>query len=165
MEGFNWLTGFIFPYINLAIFLVLFIKLFKDPLKTSLSTKKSDFEKALEEANSAKEEAIARQKELSDRLAALDGELDGLRDRAKVQAEEEARRIVDHAKALADNLKREAAKIAETEVENARRQMQQDIIKSVHQQVANRLRSELDGRKHLEVVKRQLGQIPQRVEA
>ncbi len=165
MEGFNWLTGFVFPYVNLAIFLFLFVKLFKDPLKTSFSGKKADFVKALEEANSAKEEAMAKQKELNDRLAALDSELEGMRSRAKAQAEDEARRIVEHASSLADNLKKEAERIAQTEVANARREMREDIIESVRKQVAARLKTELDGAKHLEVVRKQLTQIPQRAEA
>ena len=69
MKDFNWIVGFVFPYINFFIFIFLFLKLFKKPIVDAMANRKTAFEQMAAEATKAKEEAEAKSKELDAKLA------------------------------------------------------------------------------------------------
>lgn len=158
MENFNWITGFVFPYLNLALFLFLAHKFLRPAIATAIFQRQQRFKKALNEANKARDEALGRQKELEEKLATYDEHLNELKEKTIHQAEEEAHAKVQHAEELALHLKEEAAKIAKAEIENARTSMRQQIIDEVKKNVMTKLAADLSLEDHTQILN-------QRVEA
>ncbi len=161
MEGVDILNGVIFPYINLAIFLILAIMMFKRPIKNGLASKRVAYEELVKRAMAAKEEAEARNQELKERLVSLDKEIEEIKLKARIQAEMEAKQLIDSAEHLAEHLKREARRIAETEVASAKAELQRDIIEQVKRQTVEQLKLSLDDARQHQVVQLGLNNLSQ----
>ncbi len=142
MENVNWLTGIVFPYLNLIIFLILAVKFLKGPLLGMISGKKEEYLQMVQVANSAKQEALEKHEALQKKLNDLSAEVDEIRNRATKQAEQEAEKIIANAHALAKHLKTEAKRIAEAEVEMARRELQDEIIAGVQNKVIEKIQQQ-----------------------
>ena len=145
MEHFDWLKGFVFPYINFALFLFLAVKFFKKPIQQALDGRRKDFERLMQEAKSAKDAAEAKNNELKQRLAKLDSEISLMKAKAKEAAETEAKAMLARAQRLSEQLKEEAKRMAEAEVKNARDQLRREIVEEVKGVVTKRLREVSDG--------------------
>lgn len=156
----DWLTGVVFPYINLFIFLVILLKGLKGPLSAAINRRHDEFKQVVEEANQAKAEAEARNKELQTKLANLDRELTEIRENAQRQAQEEAERIVHHAETLANHLKGEAERIARSEIDQARQKLRQEILEQVRGNIVRKLETELDRTNQTDLIRRQLNHLP-----
>ena len=156
MENFNWITGAVIPYANLALFLFLAVKIFKGPLLGALSGRKQEYVDQLREANKAKEEAEAKHKELSDKLSRLNAEVENIKTKAKSQAEQEAQKIVADAERLAAHLSTEAQRIADTEVAKAKATLRDELLKGVREKVVTKISAELDLDKQKSLFKSQL---------
>lgn len=147
MENVHWLTGIVFPYLNLALFLFLAVKFLKKPMLGAIGSKKQEYLELLKEANKAKEEALLKHEALQLQLEKMDSELEEIKEKAKSQAELEAAKIVESAHALAHHLKQEAKRIAEAEVELARKEIQEEIISSVQDKVVEKIKEQLSAEK------------------
>lgn len=157
MEHFDLLNSFIFPYVNLAIFLMLAVYLLKKPLQNALTSKREGYLAIVAKANKAKEEAELRQKELAAQLKQLDSEMSRIRQEVKESAEQEAKAILVSAESLAEHLKKEAHRIAEAEVTAAKEAVRAEILALVRQKTAEELMRTLDeGRQH-QIIKQGLG--------
>jgi len=161
VEGVDILNGVIFPYVNLAIFLVLATMLFKGPIKNGLASKRVAYEDLVKRAMAAKEEAEARNRELKERLVSLDREVDEIKAKARIQAELEAKQLVDSAEHLAEHLKREARRIAEAEIASAKVELQRDIIEQVKRQTVEQLKLSLDDARQHQLVRLGLNDLSQ----
>lgn len=159
MENFDFLNSFLFPYINWIIFLVLAYIMLRKPFLNALAAKRKNYAELLERANVAREEAERRNQELKTRLARLDQEVADIRNKARQQAEEEARALVTSAEQLAEHLKREAKRIADAEVAAARVALQAEILEQVKVQTAEHIQRNLDEQAHHRVIKQGLTQI------
>lgn len=159
MEGFNWLTGFVFPYLNLMLFLFLASRFLKPPVITAIFKRSRDFKQALEKATFERDAALAKQKELQEKLDSYDTHLAEITDNIKAQSDEEAHAMVNHAEQLAAHIKKEAEKIARAEVDRAREQIRKEIVKEAQERVMQKIRSELGQIQHVELIKSQLGAI------
>jgi F-type H+-transporting ATPase subunit b len=160
MEGFNWLLGFVFPYINLALFLFLATKFLKPSLASAVVKRHEQYQSSIKEANLAREAAERAKKELDQKLANLTEEIERIKANAKKQAEDEAQRIVSQAEQLANHLKTEAQRIAQAEVEQAKAVLRNDILHQVHSNIVTKLRTELDGSQQKSIVRNQLKSLP-----
>ncbi|NRA65767.1 MAG: ATP synthase F0 subunit B [Pseudobacteriovorax sp.] len=156
MEDFNIITGVVIPYTNLAIFLILGNKFLKKPIVNAIAARKTDYVKLLEVANQSKAEAEAKHKELSDRLAQLDSEMESIKTNIVDQANKEADKLIEDAKRLASHIKTEASRIASSEVELARKEIQDEIIESVHSEVVNQVTSRVTEASHDSIFEKQL---------
>lgn len=156
MEHFNWLTGFVFPYINFAIFLFLLIKFAKNPAISAFSKRRENFMKLVEEAHKAKKEAEEKNVELKTRLASLEQEVATMRDKAQKEAQNEARQMIEDAQKLAEHIKVEANRIAQTELKKAKDDLQMEIVQSVKNSVLAKIRSELTDSEQSAVVDRRV---------
>ncbi|MCX6129512.1 MAG: ATP synthase F0 subunit B [Proteobacteria bacterium] len=168
MEGVDLLTGVIFPYINLAIFLVLATLMLRGPIKKALFAKREAYLDLVKKAGIAKDEAFKRQHELKDRLSQLDKEIEGLRTQAKIQAEQEAKVLIANAEQLAEHMKREARRIAEAELASAKSELRQEIIKQVRQETIVQLQQSLDASRQHQLVQlsvASLAQVPVEVKS
>ena len=156
MEGVDIFAGVIAPYINLVIFLVLATLMLRGPIRNALAAKRNAYEDLVRKASAAKEEAEKRNLELKDRLVKLDREVEDIRTKARVQAEQEARQVVASAESLAEHLKREARRIAETEIAVAKENLQREIIEQVKIQTVEQLKAALDDTRQHQVVQQSL---------
>ena len=152
MEQFDWIKGFVLPYTNFAIFLLLAFKFFKAPLGNILSAKRTDFEEVLKEANKLKLEAEEQSKQLQVRLDRLDEEVEDIRKKAQVQADSEAKEIVKSAEELAEHIRQEAVRMAEAEIKRARQTLQTEILTEVRKNVEAKIRQDVDESKNKDIV-------------
>ena len=160
MENFDLLNSFIYPYVNLAIFLGLAIYLLKKPLQNALTGKRESYLLLLERANQAKAEAEQKQHELEARLKKLDGELSRIRNEVKVAAELEAKAILVSGEHLAEHLKREARRIADAEISAAKEAIRAEILSQVRQKTAEELARTLDDARQHKIVQQSLTALP-----
>ncbi|RYZ54169.1 MAG: hypothetical protein EOP07_16450 [Proteobacteria bacterium] len=159
MENFDLLNSFIFPYVNLAIFLVLAVLILKKPLQGALTGKREAYLTMLDRANTAKEEAERKQRELEARLKSLDAEMSRIRNEVKEAAEQEAKAILVSAEQLAEHLKREARRIAEAEVTAAKEEIRGEILNLVRQKTAEELARTLDDSRQHKIVQQSLNSL------
>jgi F0F1-type ATP synthase membrane subunit b/b' len=151
-----WL-GIWFPYLNLVVFLALAYKFFRKPAMAAPQKKRAEYEQILGEATRARDEAQAKLDELNRRKARLDQEITELKTVARQAAENEAAKIVADAERLAAHLKVEARRIADAEVMRARATLQKEIVDAVRGSVVDRVKTEMDEKAHLSMVKKQIG--------
>lgn len=129
-HGFD-ITAMLPSFVNFAILVAIFVKLFRKSVSEGLKKRRAEVELALTEAAKLKAEAEAKHKEYSQRLASLDAELAQIkadmiaagkkeRDRIVSDAEQKAARLRDetqflieqYAKQLRNDLTREAVEEA-----------------------------------------------------
>lgn len=152
MEHFDWLKGFIFPYINFALFLFLAVKLFKKPIVGALGARKKLFQDLIEEAAKAKKEAEETNRVLNSRLAGLDAEIKNKIDQARELANAEARLIVAKAEELAQRITLESKRIAEAEIAAANARLKSEIINQVKNSLYTSL-GQMEQTRHLAILK------------
>lgn len=152
MENVDIWLGVVAPYINFAIFIFLALKLFKKPILGLLSAKKDDYEKLLNEAKKAREEAVAQKESLEKRLASIDDEINKMKSDAKAIAEKDAEDIVEKAKALAAHLETEAQRVAEAQLQEAQQTIRHEIVEKVKVAVSQKLGSDLSEDGHAKVI-------------
>ena len=158
MEHFDWYKGFLFPYINFAIFLFFAIKFFKKPIRDMVSARRRDFERLVNEAGSARALAEGQAEELKRRLAKLDSEIETIKTRSREAAEAEVQNMLTKAKNLAATLQEEAKRMAESEVKLARDQLRREIVAEVTSVVTKRLR-EVSDQEHSVIVKNKINAV------
>ena len=152
MEGVDFLKGFLFPYINFIIFFFLAYKLFKKPILNMINSRKQNFEALANEAARAKAEAIEKQKELDSRLASLDNEIKGIRERAMHSAQAEADSLIEKAKSLSTHMVEESKRLADARVKQAQEELRAEIVKEVASQVSERLRNDVNPDLHKSLI-------------
>lgn len=158
-EHVDTMMGIVFPYINFAIFLAAAIFFFRKPARAAAAKKREAYDKLLAESKAAYQEAAAKLAEMKARHAGLDKEIQDLRNTAKVAADMEAAKIVGDAERLAEHFRQEARRIAAAEVEKARAALRKEIVDSVHESVAAKLKTELDANAHLSLVRTRIGDL------
>lgn len=160
MENFDFVQSFLFPYINLAIFLALAVFVLKKPIMNALASKRDNYLVMLDRANKAREEAERKHRELDARLKGLDAELSRMRSEVKKAAEDEAATILASGGSLAEHLKREAKRIAEAEVSAAKEAIRAEILEQVRQKTADELKRTLDDNRQHQILKQSLNDLP-----
>lgn len=138
-DHFDWIKGFFFPYINFLIFCVLLIMFSRKALKEMFAKRRQDFLALVEAAKRAQTEAEEKLRDLNRRLEELDVEVVRIKESARQEGEEEAKRIIEQGKILALFIKDEARRVAQAELMQARSDLQKDLLCSVHEQVRSKL--------------------------
>lgn len=151
MEHVDPLMGIILPYANFFIFLGLAIYFFRKPAAAAAAKKRDEYVRLVNEAKKANDAAQARLAELTRRQAQLDSEVRDIQSLAKMTADTESQKILDDANRVAVHLKAEAKRIAAAEVEKAKAELRDEIMRSVRASVVEKVRAELtaDGQKSL----------------
>ncbi len=157
MENFDFFNSFLFPYVNLAVFLVLAYFILRKPFVGAISAKREAFNELMKKASAAKLEAEKRNQELKTRLSQLDKEVDAIKKQFKEQAEQEAKAIVQNAEQLAEHLRKEAKRIADAEIAAAKAAIEQEILKQVHSLATKEIQKNLDQTKQTKVIQQGLG--------
>ena len=143
MEHFDWVRGFIFPYLNFLLFVVGLVFFARKPLSGLFQKRRQEFEQLVASAREAQQKAEEQLRQLNERLAGLDDEVAAIRDGARQAAEEEARKIIEQGEALARYMKDEAVRVAEAEVDRARKNLQEEVLVAVRRQVSDKIRQDM----------------------
>ena len=93
------------------------------PLREFLQTRARGIEEGLASGRRAQEEAEQKMSAIQERLARLDGEIDGLKQQAARESEEERRRIIDSSHAEAERI----VAVARREIEGMQRSAQVEL--------------------------------------
>jgi F0F1-type ATP synthase membrane subunit b/b' len=157
--AFDYFRGAVLPYFNFLVFFVLAIVFFKKMVINAAAKQKTDFEKQMAEARTARDAAVQRLEELKRRQTGLESEIADVMSMSKEAATLEAKKIEADADRLAAHLKDEARRIAHAEVEKARLALRQEIVEAVREGVAKKLKSEMTPDSQLKLVKKQIGEL------
>jgi F0F1-type ATP synthase membrane subunit b/b' len=154
LKDFNWIVGFVFPYINFFIFVFLFLKLFKKPIVDAMANRKTVYEQMAAEATRAKEEAEAKSKELDTKIATLTSQIEDIKGKAIAQAKKEADHLTDEAKKLAKHLTSEAKRVASAEIAAAKVELEKQLLESAKSAVVTKLSAELSQEKQQSLIEK-----------
>lgn len=155
----DMLMGVILPYVNFFMFLGAAVFFFRKMAVVAANKKRTDFEKLMTEARSARDAAEKRLDELKRRQAGLDKEIAEIMAMSKGSADVEAAKIQSDAERLSKHLRDEARRIADAEVEKARSELRREIVNSVRDSVTKKIKSELNNDSQLKLVKGKIGEL------
>lgn len=133
----GWLT------ITFLIFAGGLVYLVKKPLSLHLQTRADTVEKAMAEAQKAKEAAEKRAREAEARLASLDDEMKKMRVDFEAQGKAEAERIEATAKEMAAKVAKDAEDTIRAEVERAKETLRGEASKLALQVAEERIKTML----------------------
>ncbi len=121
-------TVVFYQAINFILFAGILFYFLRHPVKNYFSGRGTAFNAALVKARAAKEEAEAKRQEAAARLGQLTANADAQIAQAKADAEALRARILKDAEDISRNLRNEAARTAEFEVERAKNELRQDLL-------------------------------------
>ena len=153
MTEIDWFKGVIVPYGNLLLFLAILIYFARKPIADMVAARRSAYQKLLAEASAARDQAMAKTAELETRLANLDKELEEIRVNSMREAELESKIMLEKAETLASNIRRDAAKAAEAQTQQAQEALQAEILASVGAAIRSKISSDYSADNHLALVK------------
>ena len=159
MEDFDWIKGFVLPYINFSIFLFLAIKFFKKPIREMFAKRKTEYEDLVKEVNQVKEAALEKKSELESRLANLNKEVSNIKENAEKEANLQRDKMLRDAKVLADHMVKEAKRVADAEVARAKVEIRERIMSEVRAGVVKKLNAELNDDQHTRLVGKAVDQV------
>ncbi len=119
--------------INLLIFLAMLRKTAWPSIVEWVAARRSEVVDALEKAATAKREAEDLKQQWKDRLASLDQEIEEMRGQAEKQIAGEREQILDSARKLADNIRRDAQRAADQEIRNAQEKLRAEVAERAYQ--------------------------------
>jgi F0F1-type ATP synthase membrane subunit b/b' len=156
VENFDWLTGFVFPYLNFFLFLFLAFRFFRKPTASVLRNKKMEYERLVKEAQAARLAAEEKNNALSLRLKNLDEEIAEIRATQIAHAEKRADDIRKQAQALTSHIETEAKRMAEVEVQRAKMALQSEILETLKKLVSEKVSRETKPETQAEVMRSRL---------
>ncbi len=123
------LKDFLYRVFNFAIVIAILVYFLRKPLKSALSGRTEEIEKALAEAKKVKVEAEAKFAEYDQKLATATDEIAEISAAIRREGEVEKKKIIASAKALALEIEKEAGNTAELEIAKARTELQREAVK------------------------------------
>lgn len=123
------LKDFIWRCLNFGLMAGLLAYLLIKPIKNGLAGRREGIEKALRDAEAARDEAEARFAEYDAKLSRAAAEIVELQESLRREGEVERERVLANAHAMAEKIKAEAGKAAENEVLRARAELRQEAAR------------------------------------
>jgi F-type H+-transporting ATPase subunit b len=123
-------------FINLGLFVMLMRSVALPGIRRWIAERRDMVVDALEKAARAKREAETLQAEWKQRLANLDAELEQLRTQARAEIAAEREAILHSARALAENITRDAQRAAEQELRSARDLLRGEVARQAYELAA-----------------------------
>jgi F-type H+-transporting ATPase subunit b len=153
--------AFLVQLLNFAIYAAGLFFVLKGALSAIFKTRKVELETLLSQAERDKAEADAQMKELEAKMAGLEGELAGILAKAESDAEVEKQRVIEAAKAEAEQILAQA----QTEIGNQKRLAEQELRALVAELAvegaATRLEAKLTGAEAAKALDRAIQKIGQ----
>ncbi len=123
------LKDFLYRVLNFSIVVAILVYFLRKPLKSALSGRTEEIEKALAEAKKVKEEAEAKFAEYDKKLAQATDEIAEISAAIRREGELEKQKIIASAKEMAIKIEQDAGKAADLEVAKARTELQREAVK------------------------------------
>ncbi len=149
-----WNTYFNFPgfelwrFINLAIFIAIMIYILKKPLSETFKAKREAIRADLIRAEQARQSALAELTATEAKFASLAAEKANIIERARQEAEAEARRITEQTEFEANRLREQATSEIERSVQHAqfelRRFSAEESIRLAEEKIKNQINTDKD---------------------
>jgi F-type H+-transporting ATPase subunit b len=117
-----------YQFINFFLYAALMVFLFRKPVREYFKNRETAFKQSLIRAEQARRDAETKRRLIQERLEKLQSTTDTVLAQAKAEAEELKARILNDAAALSENLKVEARRTAELEVERAKNELREDLL-------------------------------------
>lgn len=108
--------------VNLLLVVALFIYLLRKPAPKFFGDRSKDIQTQLDQANRDKEEALARLKEVEQRMATLQSEVTGIEEASLKAAEADKLQVQAEAEAMRDRIRKETMDEIERRMVEARRE-------------------------------------------
>lgn len=124
------------------------------PLREFLQTRAQGIEEGLASGRRAQEEAAAKMSSIEARLARLDEEIDGLKQQATRESEEERRRIIDSSHAEAEKIVAAARREIEGLQRSARMELKAHVARLAVDLAEERLRRDLEPSQDQRIISR-----------
>lgn len=151
--------AFLVQLLNFAIYAAGLFFLLKGALATLFKSRKEELETLLSQAERDKAEADAQMKEIEAKMAGLEGELAGILAKAESDAEAEKQRVLDAARAEAEQILAQA----QAEIGHQKRAAEQELRALVSELAiegaAKRLEAKLTGPEAAKAIDRAIQQI------
>lgn len=122
------LKDFLYRVFNFAIVVAILAYFLTKPIKKGLAGRSEEIEKALAEAKQAKEDAEAKFAEYDRKLTQATDEIAEISAAIKREGELEKQKIIANAKAMAEQIEKDAGKAAELEIAKAKEQLQREAV-------------------------------------
>lgn len=123
------IKDFIWRCLNFAVMAGLLIYFVRKPIKNGLQSRRADIEKALADANAAREAAEAKVSEYQEKLAKAAAEIDTIYAAIRREGELERDRIIVSAKEMAVKIEQEADSKAASAVARARAELRAEAAR------------------------------------
>lgn len=120
------LKDFLYRCLDFAVTFGLLAYFVTKPMRNGLAGRREGIQKALADAQLAREEAEARFAEYDQKLAKAEADVETIHAEIRREGELEGQRIVANAREMADKIKVEAKKSAANEVARARAELQRE---------------------------------------
>lgn len=114
--------------LNFVLFFGLLFVLLKKTVANTFQTRHADFHSALTKAQAAKKDAEARKKEIQDRLNKLESTAAESLQTARAEAETLRKKIMQDAADISQNLRTEAQKTTQHEIERAKTELREELL-------------------------------------
>ena len=124
------------------------------PLREFLQTRAQGIEEGLASGRRAQEEAAAKMSSIEARLARLDEEIDGLKQQATRESEEERRRIIDSSHAEAEKIVAAARREIKGLQRSARMELKAHVARLAVDLAEERLRRDLEPSQDQRIISR-----------
>jgi len=120
------IKDFLYRTLNFAVTFGLLAYFVTKPIRKGLAGRSQGIEKALKEAQEAKEKAEARYAEYDEKLTKASAEIDDIYASIKREGELERDRIIAEAKAMAEKISQDAEKASSREIAKAKAELRQE---------------------------------------
>lgn len=120
------IKDFLYRMFNFAVTFGLLAYFVTKPIRKGLAGRREGIEKALKEAQDAKEKAEARYAEYDEKLTKASAEIDDIYASIKREGELERDRIIAEAKEMAQKISQDAEKAASREIAKAKAELRQE---------------------------------------
>ncbi|MCB4203634.1 ATP synthase F0 subunit B [Deferribacterales bacterium Es71-Z0220] len=137
--------GLFWRIIVFAVFAFILVKVLKKPLNDFLTKRTADIEKAIADAQKAKEQAETELKEYKSKLAQMNKELEDMKERAMKSAEAEKERILEEASNNIDKLRSFAENMIESDLNRAKEELRKETFRLALKLAEEKLGNELSG--------------------
>ncbi len=135
-----YLGGQIFTFF---VFVIGLVVLAKKPIADFFAARHTSVKAAVEEAQRAKQDALAKAAAYEQKMKDIDSEMKALADTFKASAAAEKQRLIDDAEAAAKRISKDAEAVIATELEKAQTKLRQDTVDLALQLTEEILRREL----------------------
>lgn len=139
----------IFGLVNLAILIILLVRLFKKPAREYLSSRSKDLMDRRDNAIGSLNMAEMKYKDNYERIQNIEEEMDALMKEAESDGESESRRLISEAEAMTERIIGQAMARADSEVREKNREFYREMVDKSIDEAGRLIKGRLDPDVHV----------------